>query len=121
MIIWQTLARRWSQLVFGEHFERITPKIRSLRVLEEAMELAQSEGVTPEELQIIADQVYSKPVNPDPKKELGGVIVTLTNYADTRGYNLEESFYSEYCRILDPTIMARVRNRNLAGDKIGMK
>lgn len=120
MIVWQRLARRWSQLVFGEHFDRITPKIRSLRLLEEAIELAQAEGVTIDEVEIVADQVYSKPIG-NPKQEVGGVIVCLTNYADTRGYNIEEEFYTEYCRILDPKIMERVRTRNLAGDKIGMK
>jgi NTP pyrophosphatase (non-canonical NTP hydrolase) len=120
MKLWQRMAARWSYLVFGEHQSRITPKIRAMRILEEAIELAQAEGVTGKELRVIAAQVYSKSPG-DPMKELGALMVTAANYAEQIGADLEEAFWLEYERILDPEIMARVRQRNLNGDKLGLQ
>lgn len=120
MKIWQRLMKNWSKLVFRERYIDITPKIRSLRCLEEMMELCQTENVSEEEIDIIKRQVYDKPKG-EPLQELGGVMTTLAGYACTRDFDIEEAFWSEYERICDPVIMEKVRNRNLAGDKIGFE
>jgi NTP pyrophosphatase (non-canonical NTP hydrolase) len=120
MQLWQSLVDRWSRLVFRERHPEITPKIRVLRVLEEALELAQAEGVTTSEAITIVDQVFSKPKG-YAHQELGGVLITLAGYADTANDDLESAFWAEFRRIMDPEIMEKVRIRNLAGDKIGFE
>lgn len=120
MKIWQDYMARWSECVFSERNSEITPLIRVLRVLEEAIELAQAEGVHIEELNTIRDQVYSKPAGL-PSQELGGVLVTLAGYASTTKYDLEIAFWEEALRIMDPAVMEKVRKRNLNGDKIGFR
>lgn len=118
MNTWKRLCRRWSKLVFSDRFNEITPKIRMFRLVEEVFELAQAEGVTEAELDALKRQVYDKPAN-TPCNEFGGVLVCLAAYADTRHYDLEEAFWDEFERIMDPAMMEKVRRRNLEGDKIG--
>lgn len=119
MKIWQDLAGRWSQLVFGEHYWQVTPRVRMFRLLEEVLELAQAEEVTELEVLAIFKQVYSRPPG-DPEQELGGVMTTLAAYAHTAERDMEEAWWREFKRVMDPAIMEKVRNRNLNGDKIGM-
>ena len=120
MKIWQRLVQRWSFLTFREHSSRITPRIRMFRLLEETLELSQAEGVDLADVYTIVDQVYSRPTG-QPHQELGGVIVCAVAYAACAGYDLEEAFWSEFERIMDPAMMEKVRTRNLSGDKIGMQ
>lgn len=114
----QRLLGRWSNLVFGSI--KITPRIRAMRLLEEAYELAQAEGVSELECVIIRDQVYGKPAG-EPRKELGGVLTTAFAYADCADFDSSDAFWTEFERIMDPAMMEKVRHRNLAGDKIGFK
>jgi NTP pyrophosphatase (non-canonical NTP hydrolase) len=93
--------------------------IRAMRLLEEATELAQAEGVGELEATLIVKKVYSKPIG-DPVKEFGGVMITAAIYAHCRGLDMEESFMKEYERIMNVKIMNRVRQRNLSGDKPGL-
>lgn len=116
--IWERLLEGWSKMVFLKRHKEITPKIRTLRALEEMMELAQAEGVTTEECDILKFQVWNKPPG-DPKQEVGGVMVCMAGYAATKGLLLEECFWDEYERIITPEIIEKVRYRNLQGDKIG--
>jgi NTP pyrophosphatase (non-canonical NTP hydrolase) len=118
MKTWQRLVGRWTELVFRDRFAEVTPRIRVMRLLEEALELAQAEDVPVTDAIIILNQVYDRPKG-EPSQELGGVVITLANYAETAGLDLEEAFYSEFTRIMDPAIMEKVRKRNLDGDKIG--
>lgn len=120
MLRMQDLMRTWSYYVFNGHMEKLTPKVRAMRVLEEALELAQAERVTVEEASIIQKQVYDKPAG-DPQSELGGVMTTVIAYAEIAGYSAEDAFWTEFQRIMDPKMMEKVRNRNLSGDKIGMQ
>lgn len=112
------LMDRWSKLVFRERHIEITPKIRALRALEEMIELAQAEDITIEELNIIRDQVYNKPKG-IALHELGGVMVTIAGYASTVKFGMDEAFWMEFQRMMDPVIIEKVRHRNLEGDKIG--
>ena len=118
--IWKRLALRWTYLVFGDKIEALTPRVRTMRLLEEALELAQAEGVQSYEASIILGQVYKKPLG-TPYKELGGVLVTMAAYAATADHNIDQAFMDEFEHIMDPAIMEKVRKRNLEGDKIGIK
>jgi NTP pyrophosphatase (non-canonical NTP hydrolase) len=114
----QQLMRQWALLVFGPRNEEITPYIRSLRLLEEVLELCQTDNVSLRDIATIIDQVYSKPVG-ERASEVGGVVTCLVAYCDVAGLDLEERFFAEFTRIMDPKLMEKVRNRNLSGDKIG--
>lgn len=120
MHVWSRLCLRWSQLVFGAHFDKLTPKVRAMRLLEEVIELAQAEDVEPDSVLTIFNQVYKKPKGTT-WSEFGGVMATLATYAGTKGYDMDEAFWTEFMRIMHPDIMERVRTRNLEGDKIGIK
>lgn len=113
-------ALEWSRRVFGSYYDRITPKQRALRLLEETLELVQAEGGTVREAELVLEQVFGKPVG-DPFKELGGVVLCLAAYAGIRKWDFFDAFEIEYQRIQDPELMARVLRRNLpGGDKVGL-
>lgn len=116
--VWEMLTVNWQKLVFGDRV--VTPHVRTLRLLEETLELCQCERVTEEEVQKITRQVYDKPVG-NPYNELGGVMICCAIYAGISGWTLEDAFWHEFTRIMDPKIMDKVRTRNLNGDKIGME
>ena len=118
--LWPKLMCLWSKNVFLERYDDITPMIRALRVLEEAMELAQAEGVTSEQADIVRDQVFNKEPG-DPFQEFGGVLSCMSGYASTRNYNPKVAFKTEFRRMNTVKIMTKVRTRNLAGDKIGFE
>jgi hypothetical protein len=116
----EQLYLRWQQLVFGKDQKRITAKIMSLRILEEAVELCQAHGWDGTAIEAVCDQVLIKPKG-KPKQEFGGVMVTAIGYAAVSGIVADEAYWAEYERILDPKIMTQVRERNLNGDKLGLK
>lgn len=120
MKLLQAYLARWSGLVFVGHEKKLTRKVRALRLLEEAIELAQAELVTVEEVGVIISQVYAKPPG-HPVQELGGVLTTAGAYANTVGVDMEDVAWLEALRIMDPEVMNKVRNRNLGGDKIGIE
>lgn len=118
--VMQRLIRRWQYLVFRERNTDVTPRVRALRLLEEVLELCQADEISETDIFIVLRQVYDKEPG-HPISELGGVIICAVAYAETRGWDLEDIFWTEFERIMDPVIMEKVRRRNLEGDKIGMK
>lgn len=115
---WPMLVDNWSRRVFQDRHSEITPRIRALRLLEEAIELAQSEGVTPDEVNILRDQVFEREPG-EPGQELAGVLVCAAGVAATRGLSLASLFTTELRRCNTDAVIQRVRTRNLMGDKIG--
>ena len=120
MQMWQGRIRRWHSHVFGDKAMQHGARIYAMRLLEEALELAQAEGVLPQEVDHIVEQVYRKPAG-DPAKEFGGVLITATCYANHAELDMFKSFETEYVRINDPILIERVRYRNFHGDKIGLR
>jgi len=117
---WQDRIRRWHDFVFDEWDKTLGPRIYSMRLLEEALELAQAEKIALREIGHIIDQVYRKPPG-DPTKEFGGVLVTATGYTNQAGLDMEATFEAEFARIQDPALIERIRFRNYRGDKIGLR
>lgn len=79
----------------GNH---ITPKERAMRLLEEAVELAQAEGIS---LDLVAKQVahvYDRPPG-EPAQEAAGVAVALYGWCAGRGERLTELALREIERI----------------------
>lgn len=116
---WQWKMMAWHNHAFGNLGPQAA-RVYSMRVLEEALELAQAEGVRPVEVAHIVQQVYAKPAG-EPAKELGGLLITITGYANMAGLSIEDVFRTEYNRIQDPVLIEKIRYRNFHGDKIGLR
>ena len=97
----------WVRRLFGEeamtdHWER------TARVLEEALELAQAEGLTAADVQRMLDRTYSRPVG-EPSQEAAGLMVTLLAWAEATGTDLATVTLAEVERIEQPEVMARIQ------------
>lgn len=92
-IVWD-----WGVRCFGiDHM--IDRKVRALRIVEEAIELAQCAGVEKEKLHKLVDMVYERPVG-EYWQELGGVLVTTSVFCNSMGFGVEEIFRHEVQRCL---------------------
>lgn len=93
------VAWEWAVRCFGiDHC--IDKRVRALRFLEEAVELAQAVGLEPEKIKTVVDVVYAKPVG-DEFQELGGVMLTLAVLLEALGWNHDKAFENELCRVLE--------------------
>lgn len=79
----------WVKRCFG--FQSL--RIRSLRFLEESIELVQASDITYEDCLRILEQVYNKPKG-DPFDEIGDVVLNLASLSSWYGEDIEKSGYS---------------------------
>jgi hypothetical protein len=110
----QKAATRWAESCFGravveDRRERVT------RILEEAIELAQAEGLEAEAVARLAARVYAKPPG-DPKQELGGLGVCVLVYAEAAGVSADALEAGEVEAILarDPGYFRERQNAKAA-------
>lgn len=94
----QAIAWDWGVRCFGLDHMR-DPKIRALRFLEEALELAQACGVTEGKASLALTSVYQRKSG-ETMQEFGGCMVTLSVLAYTLGYNVEGVFLHEVTRCI---------------------
>lgn len=94
----QKSVLKWVGETFGER--SLAPLERVLRVLEEAVELAQAEGMTLDRARAVVDYVFNKPPG-DPSQEVGGLGVTLLAYCASRGFSADAAEELERRRVLD--------------------
>lgn len=73
-------------------------KERAARVAEEAIELAQVEGISAEMVKAIVDRVYARPPG-DARQEVAGVEFTLAVYAFVREIDPEIELVKELQRV----------------------
>jgi hypothetical protein len=83
----QKTAAQWAERCFGravvmDRRERVT------RILEEAIELAQAEGLGRDLVARLTERVYAKPSG-DPRQELGGLGVCVLVYAEAAGVSAD--------------------------------
>jgi hypothetical protein len=93
----QRVVVKWATETFGPN--AMTPAERAMRVLEEAVELAQAEGVSHEGALAVADYVYKKQPG-DPAQEVGGLSVCLLAHCAVRGLSADEEEAREVARVL---------------------
>jgi len=74
------------------------PKERAMRVLEEAVELAQAEGITHAQVIRQAAHVFARPAG-EPAQEAAGVAVCLFGWCASRGHRLMDLATAEIERI----------------------
>jgi hypothetical protein len=72
---------------------------RAARLAEEAIEIAQAEGVSLEVIVRIASRVYSRPAG-DLWQELGGLGITAMAFAESVGLSLSDCTEREWHRVL---------------------
>lgn len=72
---------------------------RSLRFIEEAIELVQATGLNKEHITKIMDYVYSRPIG-ERFQEVGGVMVTLAALCTTLKLDIVQCSELEYDRIM---------------------
>ena len=92
----QKRVRRWVETRLG--VDAMRPHERAMRMLEEAVELAQALGVSEEEFLHIGAIVWTKPTG-EFRQELGGAALTLLGCADGCGEILSECAFKELQRI----------------------
>lgn len=105
----QWRVRQWVLLAFGSA-SADSPKERVMRVLEEALELAQAEGLDEARAGKLLHHVYSRPVG-DPAQEAAGVSTTLLAYTAAKGFELGELTANEMSRVESPQVLAIVRKK----------
>jgi NTP pyrophosphatase (non-canonical NTP hydrolase) len=88
---------RWMTEVFGSD-NLADPRVRTMRFLEEAVELAQSIGVTQSDVDRVTNYVFARPIG-EPEQEVGGVMVTLAALCQNASIDLEVAAKVEFARI----------------------
>lgn len=101
----------WLDQVFDAE-ERANTKERSLRVVEEAIELAQACGADEATVHRLVEYIFERPVG-EPAKELAGVMVTVYAAAESLGESADARFDEEMHRIWRPEVRDRVRRRQV--------
>jgi hypothetical protein len=91
---------------------------RAVRVLEEAIELAQAEGVPESVVGALTARVYSRPAG-NPEDEVGGVAVTLLCWAYATGASVTDLATRTTERI-EAIPVARMRERHAAKVALGL-
>lgn len=92
------IALDWARRSFGaEHVNNIP--IRSLRLAEEAVELAQAAGIPKDKMYDLVDIVYSRPKG-ELTQELGGVMMTAVVLSAVMGLDADHFFETELRRVL---------------------
>lgn len=92
----QQAAVDWAERVFGDDAK--DRRILALRFLEEALELVQTQGLKPHDLEHVKKRVFSRPPG-DVKNEIGGVMVTLYCMAGHLGLDVDSCEATEIVRV----------------------
>lgn len=109
----QATVREWVRETFGEISMVIAERVQ--RVLEEACELAQAEGMGVTDAHTLVDYVWARPSGRR-EQELGGLQVTILAYAAAAGLSAEAAEVAEVERVLgkDPADFRRRQNEKVA-------
>lgn len=89
-------VRAWLVSRLGE--QSLDRRERALRIVEEAVELAQAEGISQSQVIITSDRVYNRPVG-EPAQEVGGLMVCVHGWIASTGENLDALTEREVSRI----------------------
>jgi NTP pyrophosphatase (non-canonical NTP hydrolase) len=92
------IAHDWGERCFGESHMRDV-KTRSLRCVEEAIELAQAVGIEESTMLTLISTVYSRPKGL-PLQEAGGTLLTASVLCTALGFEPEDVYEMELRRCL---------------------
>ena len=105
----QERAWRWALELLGETACRNIEE-RTLRFLEEAIELAQATGLRKERVERLVEYVYARPRG-ELAQEVGGVMVTLWVLGRALGIDVAPSAEAELERCRRPDVSKKIRRR----------
>lgn len=92
------IAHDWAVRCFSlDHIQNRA--LRSLRTVEESIELCQALGVPKEKVLLAVDTVYSRPVG-EPEQEIGGVLLTTVIMCESMHLEADELLERELRRVL---------------------
>lgn len=109
----QRRVAEWVLACFGQKIASDTQE-RCHRFLEEALELVQSLGGTPEEAHQLVDYVYGRDIG-HKNQEMGGVMVTLAALANATGIDMNAEAETELSRVW--TKVEQIRAKQAAKPK----
>lgn len=92
----QAEALAWQAATFGPAARNRQERAR--RMLEEALELAQAEGVTVREVDRLMWRVYARPPG-DTAQEIAGLTITLAGLAENAGVQVADAVAAEWDRL----------------------
>lgn len=113
----QARVGQWVHRAFGS-FIATNRQERALRIVEEAIELAQAEGVHDDYIERIMIRVYDRPVGSAPA-EAGGVGVTFLAYCDALGDDYKKLIENELRRINKPEVLEKCRTKQKEKVSVG--
>lgn len=116
LLVMQKQVSKWVSTRFGNAC-LLDKKERAMRVLEEALELAQASGVNSMDVKVILNHVYARPVG-EVAQEHAGVLVSLLASATANGLYLDLETESEIARIWsvpEEEILRKQAMKNNAG------
>lgn len=93
----QSRVNPWMYETFGPEIANDRSE-RNHRFLEESLELVQACGCTFEEVLLLANYVYERPIG-EPHQEVGGVMVTLAALCLAQGLDMHVSAEAELQRV----------------------
>lgn len=114
----QSRVWRWVVSTFGEPTAADVSE-RAMRFTEEALELAQSVGMSDATALRLVDYVWSRPAG-EPSQEVGGTMVTLLTLAEQHGLDVLASALTEIARIETPEVIAKCQRHQAEKESQGM-
>lgn len=96
MSVLENRVESWVRTRLGD--DHMNRRERAMRLVEEAVELAQAEGITRDQVVRQTNHVYSRSPG-DPKQEAAGIAVCLFGYCAAIGEHLNELALDEIMRI----------------------
>lgn len=93
----QRVVGNWVSETFGPLAMKSEERV--MRVMEEAFELAQAQGLSLEKLNRLMSIVYSRPPG-DSHQEVGGVLMCLLAYCESQGMDADTLEQAEVSRVL---------------------
>lgn len=116
---YQLRTRMWMQRLPNETMRWDDVEERTIRFVEEAVELAQALGLSRERVQKVTDYVYGREVGV-PEQEVGGVSVTLAVLCNSAGISWETAAHRELNRVNTPLVMQKIMDRQMEKREAGM-
>lgn len=107
MTVFQSKMMSWTLRVLpmGETYDI---RRRILRFVEESAELAQSAGLSAEEVTYIVKHVFGRPKG-EVAKETGACMTTLAAFCNAAGLDLQSVAAAELQRISEPTVVEKIK------------
>lgn len=113
--------REWATSVIGLNLWTCAEE-RALRIVEEAIELAQACGVPQRYIQRLVERVYQRPAA-HPDEEIGGLLVTVMAFCASQNLNPDYHLFNEVIRIIekkDEVVLAKCDEKWNAGVAYGV-